>query len=197
MGYCVDLHICVNKENLPILYSCDEVYMYMFTCSNRSEDIVYTYINDIKIGDWWDRVKKAIKQCKEYHWIMVGEDGEQSEDYNVKPMMSVTTTVDVPSKIGEINLTSCKLHQEVLNVLKLALPKEYIIDSNYIVHTSDCVGYEYVYAGYVYSIDNKAYITKEDGIGNNAYYRSVIELLDKNYLLLPIKEDTYEIKYKP
>lgn len=196
MGYCVDVHICVNKEDLPILYSCDE--MYMFTCSNRSENIVYAYIDCIKIGDWWDRVKKAIEQCKEYHWIMIGEDGEQSEDYSNEPMMSVITTVDVPPKIEEqIDLTSCKLHQEVLNVLKLALPKEYIIDSSYIVHTSDRVGYEYEYAGYVYSINNKAYIAREDGIANNAYYHSIIELLNKNYLLIHIKEDVYEIKYKP
>lgn len=196
MGYCVDVHICVNKEDLPILYSCDE--MYMFKCSYRTEGLVYAYIDDIKIGDWWDSVKKAIEQCKEYHWIMIGEDGEQSEDYSNEPLMSVVTTVDVPPKIEEqINLTTCKLHQEVLNVLKLALPKEYILDSSYIVHTSDCVGYEYEYAGYVYSINNKAYITKEDGIGNDAYYRSIIELLNKNYLLIPIKENVYEIQYKP
>lgn len=195
MGYCVDVHICVSKEDLPILYSCDE--MYMFTCSNRSENIVYAYVDEVKLRDWWDRLKKVIEQCKEYHWIMIGEDGEQFEDYNNVSLMSVITTVDVPPKVGEVDLTICKLHQEVLNVLKLALPKEYIIDSSYIVHTSDCVGYEYVYAGYIYSINNKAYITKEDGIGNDAYYRSVIELLNKNYLLIPIKEDVYEIKYKP
>ena len=190
MGYCVDVHICVNKEDLPILYSCDE--MYMFTYSHRTEGLVYAYIDGIKIGDWWDSVKKAIEQCKEYHWIMIGEDGEQSEDYNNEPLMSVVTTVDVPSKIGEVDLTNCKLHKEILNVLKLALPNEYSLDSSYIVYTNNPdPGYTYV--AYLYTIDGKVYITKT----SIDLFSNIFKILNDNYSLIPIKEGIYEIKYKP
>ena len=191
MGYCVDVHICVNKEDLPILYSCDE--MYMFTCSYRTEGLVYAYINDIKIGNWWDDVKKAIEQCKEYHWIMIGEDGEQSEDYSNEPLMSVVTTVDVPPKIEEqVDLTNCKLHKEVLTVLKLALPKEYSLDLSYIIYAND-PNPGYTYVAYLYTIDSKVYISKT----SIDLFSNIFKILNDNYSLIPIKEGIYEIKYKP
>lgn len=191
MGYCVDVHICVNKEDLPILYSCDE--MDMFECSYRSEGLVYAYVNDVKLRDWWDTLKSVIEQCKEYHWIMIGEDGQQYEDYNNEPLMSVITTVDVPPKIEQIDLTNCKLHKEVLNVLKLALPKEYFLDSSYIVYTNDPdPGYTYV--ANVYTIDSKVYITKTS---IDKLFSNIFKILNDNYSLIPIKEGIYEIKYKP
>lgn len=191
MGYCVDVHICVNKEDLPILYSCDE--MYMFTCSYRAEGLVYAYVNGLKMrGDWWDNIREKVEQCKEYHWIIIGEDGQQSEDYSNEPLMSVITTIDVPPLIKPIDLTNCKLHQEILNVLKLVLPNEYSLDSSYIIYRKDNSG-GCLYIAYLYTIDGKVYINRT----NKNLFDNIFKILNDNYLLVPIKEGVYEIKYKP
>lgn len=192
MGYYVDVHICVSKEDLPILFSCDD--MGMFACSYRSEDIVYAYATGLKmVSDWWDNLRKTIEQCKKYHWITVGEDGLQSEDYNHQPMMDVITTIDVPPKIGEVNIYSPKLYQEVFNVLKLSLPKEYEITKGTYIYYNDTD------LAYMYTVDNKVYIRRYTYTLVNSInlFKDILNILSNSYMLICISPSIYEIKYKP
>lgn len=190
MGYCIDVHICVNKEDLPILFSFDD--MDLFTCSYRDENIVYAYATGLKLNDWWMDLKKIIEQCKEYHWITIGEDGERAEDYNHEPMMSVITTIDVPPQIKPIIESTSKLHKELVNVLNLSLPKEFK------AWNKGYIDYKQVILAYMYTIEDRVYICRYvDSVDNcPELFKDILSILSNNYTLVRITPIIYEIKYK-
>lgn len=190
MGYCIDVHICVSKEDLPILFSYDD--MDMFECSYRDENIVYAHVNDVKIGGWWDDLQKIIEQCKEYHWITIGEDGEQAENYSHEPMMSVITTIDVPPQIKPIIESTSKLHKELVNVLNLSLPKEFK------AWNKGYIDYKQVILAYMYTIEDRVYIRRYvDSLDNcPELFKDILNILSNNYTLIRITPIIYEIKYK-
>lgn len=190
MGYCIDVHICVSKGDLPILFSFDD--MDLFTCSYRDENIVYAYATGLKLNDWWTDLKKIIEQCKEYHWITIGEDGIQNEDYSHEPMMSVITTIDVPPLIKPIIESTDKLYKELVNVLNLSLPKEFK------VWNKGYIDYKQVILAYMYTIEDRVYVRRYvDSLDNcPELFKDVLNILSNNYTLIRITPIIYEIKYK-